>query len=90
MYWGTSNRWPIRGKELDMKNKFQPIAKKPDSLLFLRPDIHGWERFGENHTSDIKPFIECARMTKHNGKYYLQYAAPGTQFNVYGDGVYVG
>ena len=90
MYWGPSNRWPIRGKELDMKNKFLPIAKKPDSLLFLRPDIHGWERFGENHTSDIKPFIEGAWMTKHNGKYYLQYAAPGTQFNVYGDGVYVG
>ena len=90
MYWGSSNRWPIRGKELDMKNKFLPIAKKPDSLLFLRPDIHGWERFGENHTSDIKPFIEGAWMTKHNGKYYLQYVAPGTQFNVYGDGVYVG
>ena len=90
MYWGSSNRWPIRGKELDMKNKFLPIAKKPDSLLFLLPDIHGWERFGENHTSDIKPFIEGAWMTKHNGKYYLQYAAPGTQFNVYGDGVYVG
>ena len=90
MYWGSSNRWPIRGKELDMKNKFLPIAKKPDSLLFLRPDIHGWERFGENHTSDIKPFIEGAWMTKHNGKYYLQYSAPGTQFNVYGDGVYVG
>ena len=90
MYWGSSNRWPIRGKKLDMKNKFLPIAKKPDSLLFLRPDIHGWERFGENHTSDIKPFIEGAWMTKHNGKYYLQYAAPGTQFNVYGDGVYVG
>ena len=90
MYLGSSNRWPIRGKELDMKNKFLPIAKKPDSLLFLRPDIHGWERFGENHTSDIKPFIEGAWMTKHNGKYYLQYAAPGTQFNVYGDGVYVG
>lgn len=90
MYWGSSNRWPIRGKELDMKNKFLPIAKKPDSLLFLRPDIHGWERFGENQTSDIKPFIEGAWMTKHNGKYYLQYAAPGTQFNVYGDGVYVG
>ena len=73
-----------------MTNKFLPMAKKPDSLLYLRPDIHGWERFGENHTSDIKPFIEGAWMTKHNGKYYLQYAAPGTQFNVYGDGVYVG
>ena len=29
-------------------------------------------------------------MTKYNGKYYLQYAAPGTEFNVYADGVYEG
>ena len=28
-------------------------------------------------------------MTKHNNKYYLQYGAPGTEFNVYADGVYV-
>ena len=27
-------------------------------------------------------------MTKHNGIYYLQYAGPGTEYNVYGDGVY--
>ena len=25
-------------------------------------------------------------MDKHCGKYYLQYAAPGTQFNAYSDG----
>ena len=28
-------------------------------------------------------------MTKHNDRYYLQYGAPGTEFNVYADGVYV-
>lgn len=36
------------------------------------------------------PYIEGAFMTKHNGKYYLQYACPGTQYNIYADGVYVG
>ena len=35
------------------------------------------------------PYIEGAWMNKHNGKYYLQYAIPGTEFNIYGDGVYV-
>lgn len=35
------------------------------------------------------PYIEGAWMTKHQGKYYLQYATPGTQYNVYGDGVFV-
>jgi len=34
--------------------------------------------------------MEGASMTKYNGKYYLQYAASGTQFNFYGDGVYIG
>jgi hypothetical protein len=29
-------------------------------------------------------------MTKHNGKYYLQYGAPGTEFSGYADGVVVG
>ena len=33
------------------------------------------------------PYIEGAYMTKHNGTYYLQYAFPETQSNVYGDGV---
>lgn len=35
------------------------------------------------------PYIEGAYMTKHEGKYYLQYAFPETQSNVYGDGVLV-
>ena len=36
-----------------------------------------------------KPYIEGAWMDKFNGKYYLQYACPGTQYNIYTDGVYV-
>ena len=34
-------------------------------------------------------YIEGAWMTKHDGRYYLQYGAAGAQFNIYGDGVYV-
>ena len=37
-----------------------------------------------------RPYMEGAWMTKHNSKYYLQYATPGTEYNIYGDGVYVG
>ncbi len=36
-----------------------------------------------------KPYIEGAWMDKYQGKYYLQYAFAGTQYNTYGDGVYV-
>ncbi|MGI5990583.1 MAG: family 43 glycosylhydrolase [Lachnospiraceae bacterium] len=35
-----------------------------------------------------RPYIEGAWMTKHGGRYYLQYACTGTQYNVYADGVY--
>ncbi len=36
-----------------------------------------------------RPYIEGAWMSKFNGKYYLQYAFAGSQYNTYGDGVYV-
>lgn len=35
------------------------------------------------------PFLEGPWMTKKGKRYYLQYAVPGTEFNIYGDGVYV-
>lgn len=89
MYWGSSNVHPIYGSELDHNQRL--IYKGPiKKLLYLHPDQHGWERFGPNHTSTRTPFIEGAWMTKHNGKYYLQYAAPGTEYNVYANGAYVG
>jgi hypothetical protein len=59
-------------------------------LIYLHPEEHGWERFGRDHTSTITPFTEGAWMTKYNNTYYLQYGAPGTEYNVYGNGTYVG
>ncbi len=38
----------------------------------------------------LDPFIEGSWMTRHGGKYYYQYAAPGTEFSGYADGVIVG
>ena len=35
------------------------------------------------------PYIEGPWMTKRGGLYYLQYACPGTELNIYADGVYV-
>jgi xylan 1,4-beta-xylosidase len=89
MYWGSSNVYPVYGSELD---KSTHLKYKGDykELIYLKPEEHGWERFGRDHTDEIKPFIEGAWMTKHNGKYYLQYGAPGTEYNVYANGTYVG
>jgi hypothetical protein len=89
MFWGSSNLYPIRGKELDRTHNFKPIGKTAE-LFKLNGDKHGWERFGENHSdTKLKGYMEGAWLTKHNNKYYMQYAAPGTEFNVYGDGVYM-
>ena len=90
MFWGSSNVFPIRGMELDPNRRFLPKSERKE-LFGLDLANHGWERFGENHTTDtnLGGFIEGPWLTKHNGKYYMQYAAPGTEFNVYGDGVYV-
>ncbi|MCK7590673.1 family 43 glycosylhydrolase [Subsaxibacter sp. CAU 1640] len=87
LYEESSNKWPLRVVELDPDNYFVPIGEEKD-LFNLDPEKHGWERFGQDHTSDLKPFIEGPWMMKHNGTYYLEYGAPGTQWNVYADGVY--
>jgi hypothetical protein len=91
MYWGSSNVYPLFGAELD-KSKNLTYKEKDNykGLIYLHPEKHGWERFGRDHRDTIKPFTEGAWMTKHNGKYYLQYGAPGTEFNVYANGTYVG
>lgn len=94
MYWGSSNVYPIFGAELDKSRNLTYAGNKPaeayKAMFWLDPYKHGWERFGPNHSDPFKPFTEGAWMTKYNGKYYLQYGAPGTEYNVYGNGTYVG
>jgi hypothetical protein len=89
MFWGSSNTYPIRAKTLDKEDMFRP-SQKIYELFNLDENNHGWERFGENHGDTvIKGYIEGPWLTKYNNMYYMQYAAPGTEFNVYGDGVYM-
>jgi xylan 1,4-beta-xylosidase len=89
MYWGSSNYYPLFGIELD-KSRRLVYVDTPVALISLHPEQHGWERFGLDHREPREPFIEGAWMTKHAGRYYLQYAAPGTEYNVYANGTYVG
>jgi xylan 1,4-beta-xylosidase len=102
IYWGCSAKVPIQGVELD-RQTFQPISE-PVVLIESSMAMRGWERKGENHRGAPKslgdaligllggtgPFIEGAWMTKHAGRYYLQYSAPGTELNTYADGYFVG
>jgi hypothetical protein len=102
LYWGCSNQTPIWGVEMDRQTML-PIMERVE-LIHDGHIEHGWERIGNDNDnkkietlmsrnfarmSGYRPFIEGPWMTKHNGRYYLQYAAPGTEYNTYADGVYI-
>ncbi|GHV20836.1 endo-1,4-beta-xylanase [Clostridia bacterium] len=88
-YYGSSNEYPLKGVEIS-RDAFYPVSKITD-IMELHPDQHGWERFGMNNddSTTLAPFMEGSWVNKYNGKYYFQYGAPGTEFKVYADGVYV-
>ena len=92
MYHGLSQENPIiYGVELD-PNTFREIGSQV--VLFAGAGLyatHGWERRGNGvvFESDMRPWIEGSWMNKKNGKYYLKYSAPGTEWKTYSDGVYV-
>ena len=75
---------PASAEEVEAKYQaFLKMQKAPESMIpdDVKPLIRGM--------FSNMPYIEGAWMDKHCGKYYLQYAAPGTQYNTYSDGVYV-
>lgn len=94
LYWGSSNVFPMYGQKVGFGDGKETYESKATPMLSLHPDRHGWERFGEDHCACWQPgkpspsYMEGAWMTKHGGRYYLQYGAPGTEFNVYANGVY--
>jgi hypothetical protein len=87
MYYGCSNQYPLYTIELDHKNSFQEIGNT-DTTIYANAANHGWERRGDTNLMDEVPWIEGCWMTKYLGKYYLQYAGPGTEFKTYADGIY--
>ena len=96
LYWGSSNLFPIYGIEIEWQGDKLVYKREAATKLFaLDPDNHGWERFGQDHNGLLangqptKPYMEGAWMNKVGGRYYLQYGAPGTEFNAYANGTYV-
>lgn len=92
LYTGSAVEGPINGQEVDPRNGFKPLAP-PKPLLFGQTARHGGEIMAEPTApppyKDGGAWIEGPWMTKHGGKYYLQYAAPGTELKAYNDSVYV-
>lgn len=86
-FWGCSDHLPIYGVEMD-RDTMRPMGE-PVEILSGHPDVIGYERTGEDGTGTSAPWIEGAFVTRYQGRYYMQYAAPGTEFNTYANGVYV-
>lgn len=102
-YWGCSNSEPIAGVRVDA-GTIEP-AGPTVPLISGSPSTRGWEQIGENYIKaepktdrerylaeylGDAPFVEGAWMTRRDDTYYLQYAAPGTEWNTYADGYYTG
>jgi hypothetical protein len=94
LYWGSSNTHPMYGQKIAFADGRLVYQTEPKPMLSLDPAAHGWERFGQDHCACWSPgkpspsYMEGAWMTKADGHFYLQYGAPGTEFNVYATGVY--
>ena len=103
-YWGCGNTEPIWGIELDRETML-PIGEKVACIDHMedvhgweRFNFPGKEKDSAKGFVGLimkflnrkgRPYMEGAFMNKWNRKYYLQYASPGTEYPVYGDGYYV-
>ncbi len=65
------------------------FADAPINFFAFDPN-HIWERFGECCQNSKISHLEGAFMTKHDGRYYLQYSAAGAEWRNYAVGCYVG
>ncbi len=99
MYFGWSQIMPFQVVELD-KSTFKEKGE-PKPLFWSDIKNHGFEvrkpedviysifNGRRDYGPEELPWIEGPYMIKHNGKYYLQYAAIGLEFISYSHGVYV-
>lgn len=87
-YSGCSANGVIIASQLDPTKSFS-VTGKTDTCITSDRQNHGFEVPGDDNESPTNDsWIEGSWMTKYNGKYYLQYAVPGTQYRSYSDGCY--
>lgn len=90
LYSGCSSKTPLAVAELDPAHQFKVLRS---ALIQESRDTghRGFEVPGDNNDQPAKgTWVEGAWMVKHDGKYYLEYAAAQTQDRSYADGLLVG
>jgi xylan 1,4-beta-xylosidase len=86
LYYSGMHTNGIWGVELD-RSDLTRFLSAPVRLFTFDPS-HKWERYGDNNEGTHVSWLEAPWMTRHKGKYYLQYSAPGTEWKTYSVGVY--
>ena len=91
-YKGSSATKPIVAVKysIDLDTGKMTLVDGPVTCIVTDKENHGFEVNGENNTNyDSNPFLEGVWANRYDGKYYLTYGMPGTQFGSYADGCYV-
>ena len=85
-YWGLGAPG-IFGAEVDPVHCDRLLTEP--RLLFAFDPAHIWERYGPSNEDASKSYVEGPWMVKIGARYFLTYAAPGTEWRTYGMGTYV-
>lgn len=82
---GLSPTDPLRVLRLNMDEQMS-VAEGPVDIFWTDPQNRGYERRGNCFEDESSPYLEGSWVNRINGRYYLTYAVPGTEFDVYSDG----
>lgn len=88
-YWGCTPTEGIYGVELDADNPTKVIGK-PVQVIAFEPEKFPWQRLGDWNEQPARGWVEGAWILKRDGRYYLTYAAGGTENRTYATGCSVG
>ncbi len=87
VYEGLGDRC-LHASKLDPNDNMR-VVEGPVPIFYSDYKNRGYDRCGDNNEIERMPSLEGGWVNKINGKYYLTYATPGTEFSTYCDGVAV-
>ena len=90
----SDTRQPIRVYEIDRKTMRPVAGEKPVACFTADRSRYGYEARGHNNelvaSGERLGCLEGSHMIKRDGRYYFQFAGPGTEFFSYSDTAFVG
>ena len=78
----------LHASKLDPNDNMR-LVEGPVPIFYSDYKNRGYDRCGDNNEIERMPSLEGGWVNKIDGRYYLTYATPGTEFSTYCDGVAV-